>query len=223
MLSKNLYDETCKNILSKKSVLANIMIQCIPEYQGMSIEEVIPLIEDGEDTETIKGINSEDTRIEGAKIIYDILFTAMIPHTNDKMYIHIEAQNNSTPGYKIHRRSTYYDSRIVSRQKGEVFNKSDYDSLCKVYSIWILSSGNREQRGSLNIYETQERQIIGDYHSKDDYRLINDIMLYLGDDYDYYNGNKDVLKMLNLLLQNTGLEDHEVSNLLEEDYGIIPS
>ena len=66
MDNANAYDIASKRILSKKSVLCNIIKECIPEYRDLSKEEIIKCIEDGSENEYIEGLNSDDIGINGA-------------------------------------------------------------------------------------------------------------------------------------------------------------
>ena len=119
------------------------MSSCIPEYNGLDIKEVVKYIEDNDNTSTIiKGLPTDDNKIEDSLIKYDILFTSRIPNSNDKigMFINIEAQNDINPSYDLLNRAIYYASRLISRQKGEEFFNSKYNELKKVYSIWICTT-----------------------------------------------------------------------------------
>ena len=153
----------------------------------------------------------------------NILFTSKIPGSNDKigLYINIEAQNLSTPGYSLLKRAIYYSTRLVSRQKGETFNKSEYDNLKKVYTIWICTEPKDKELDTINYYTLDEKNIKGNNHTDEDYKLINIIFLNIGNNYNYYDSKDDILKMLSLLFKQTSLNIKETSNLLNKEYDIL--
>ena len=222
MKNRNAYDQRSKEILSEASVISNILYYCIPEYKGLSKKEILTYIDGYDGSKYIKCLPNEDNRIDEARINYDILFTSKIPGSNDKigLYINIEAQNLSTPGYSLLKRAIYYSARLVSRQKGETFNKSDFDNLKKVYSIWICTEPKDKELDTINYYTLHEENIKGNYHTDEDYKLINIIFLNIGNDYNYYDSKDDILKMLSLLFKQTSLNIKETSNLLNKEYNI---
>lgn len=122
--SKNiLYDAECKHILSNKQVIANIMVKCIPEYKGLSIEQAIKCIKYSDNSEFVKSLQNEDKSIPYATVIYDLLFESSIPSQSKEisMYINIEAQNDNNPGYSLLNRAIYYSSRILADEKEKDF------------------------------------------------------------------------------------------------------
>lgn len=220
MDNANAYDIASKRILSKKSVLCNIMKECIPEYRDLSKEEISKCIEDGSENEYIEGLNSEDIGINGQVINYDILFTSKLPDSDEKigMYIDLEPQNDIHPGYELVIRALYYAARLIDRQKGETFSGSNYNDIKKVYSIWICTNPKQKQKDCINSYTLQETNIIGDYSVDIDYKRINIVMLYIGDNYDYKSAG--ILEMLSLIFKNTHLEPSDVTRKLSDNYNI---
>lgn len=220
MDNANAYDIASKRILSKKSVLCNIMKECIPEYRDLSKEEIIKCIEDGSENEYIEGLNSEDIGINGQVINYDILFTSKLPDSDEKigMYIDLEPQNDIYPGYELVIRALYYAARLIDRQKGEAFSGSNYNDIKKVYSIWICTNPKQKQKDCINSYTLQETNIKGDYSVDIDYKRMNIVMLYIGDNYDYKSAG--ILEMLSLIFKNTHLELSDVTRKLSDNYNI---
>lgn len=221
MDNKQAYDSASKRILSKKSILCNIMKECIPEYKNLSRKEIIECIEDGSNSEYISGINSESINDDEKKITFDILFTSRIPNSDEKigMYIDIEPQNRANPGYELLDRAMYYAARLVDSQKGKAFDGSNYSDLKKVYSIWICINPKTEQKNSINRYSFTEECVRGNYHTNIDYKKINIVMLYIGDNYNYnFTG---VLEMLSLIFKNNKLGFSSVVKKLDDSYDII--
>lgn len=215
------YDSMSKRLLSKKSIICNIMKECIPEYKNLSRKEIIECIEDGGDGEYINGLNSESINDEEKRVAFDILFTSKLPDSNERigMYIDLETQNRINPGYDLLDRAIYYASRLIDNQKGKTFEGSNYDDIKKVYSIWICTNPKVEQKDSINQYSLVEECIKGDYHSSIDYKKINIIMLYVGDNYNYnFTG---VLEMLSLIFKKVSLKVSSIIKELNDSYDII--
>lgn len=220
-INENAYDITSKRILSKKSVLCNIMKECIPEYKNLSKQEILACIDDNYDNEYIETMNTEDIGINDETINFDILFTTRLPNSNERigMYIDLEPQNNMYPGYELLNRAMYYAARLIDRQKGEAFINSDYNNIRKIYSIWICTNPRPEQKDCINYYTIQEDSIKGNYHTSIDYKKLNIIMLYIGDDYDY--NLTGILEMLSLIFKNTKLNTLSASKKLSDSYDIL--
>lgn len=113
----------------------------------------------------IQGNNTEDAVVNEGVITFDVRFYVRFPekqleknreqqnkkqsgkeklkrknHNTGqyvKLLIDVEAQKDFYPGYDLVVRGIYYAARQLSSQKGIEFEKSDYNNLKKVYSIWI--------------------------------------------------------------------------------------
>ncbi len=196
-IARNDYDNLCKNILSRKFMLACIMKACIDEYKDCSTTDIINKYIDGElkvgeeflykdDKITfnqIHGLNTEDNSINNGFIRYDIKYKALIPNSDKKAHliINIEAQHNKNLDYSIIKRAEFYIGRLISSQKNIEFNKSDYDKINKVYSIWIFTSQQGFEHSSIIEYKTVEYNRLGDYkENKKDYDFFDIIMIRLG-------------------------------------------
>lgn len=162
------YDEAAKGVLSQKKILAYILKRTVPEFESVSLDDIanvyiegtpevnsIPVSKDEtnavrqalkrQDTPPIKGAQNEDHSITEGSIVFDILFRAKAPETNEliTLIINVEAQKSLKPKkktggtYPLLKRAVYYASRLISSQKGTEFVNSDYDKIKKVYTIWI--------------------------------------------------------------------------------------
>ena len=222
-LSRNSYDVNSKRLLTNKSLLSGIMEYCIPEYKNLSRQEIIDCIEDGNNSSHIKGINVESFNDDNKEVKFDVLFTSRLPNSNEQigMYIDVEPQNRISPGYNLINRAIYYVSRIMDNQKGKTFSKDDYDKIQKVYSIWICTNPKVEQRDSINYYSFNEEQVKGSYSCDIDYKKLNIIMLYLGQDYNF--DTTGILELLNLIFVNTSYDSATKVKMLNDDYDILVS
>ena len=219
------YDSICKGMLANKQIVAQIMKNCVPEYREVPIEEIPNYIKETIfNNDKIIGMNTEDEKIDGALIRYDVLFQAIVPGKKEKigLLINLEAQNQDNPGYSLVSRAIYYCARLLSRQKNapEGFQKSEFDDMKKVYSIWLCFNHSEDKDDVINYYAIKEECKGNEWHSpKDDYDLIQAIMIYPSKDYDYYDNKHDLLEMLNILFVST-LSAKEKKRLLTQNYGI---
>ena len=183
------YDECAKRILAQKRILAEILINAVREFEGMCIEEVVPLI-DGDPSvgkipvepgatnrvmaEKIVGSNTENSEMYEGMIRYDIVFYVWMRYGLTQMIINIEAQKDEPTEYDILNRAVFYICRMISSQKERDFVKSNYNDMKPVYSIWICM--NMGENSMAHIHLT-ERRLAGDHTFKGNLDLINIIML----------------------------------------------
>lgn len=174
---KAAYDENAKWLLSEKAVLAGILIYTVPEYSGMSLDEVIPLIGDepqvsgtsvnpGEtNISALLGDNGENEIPGEGKITFDVRFHAWLPgrQTRIKLLIDVEAQRDYFPGYDIVTRGVFYTARMISAQLGTEFADSDYNNIKKVYSIWICTHVPRYAENTVTEYAMSQKNLVGSF------------------------------------------------------------
>ena len=164
--AKEIYDESCKNILANKIILAWIMKSCMKEYKDCSICDIAdhyiegtPEISQREvhrdeapasDPGKIRGENTEDKAVNEGTVRYDIMFRAILPQGQEKieLIINIEAQKDFYPGYPLIKRGIYYGCRMISSQYGTIFTNSHYEKIQKVYSIWICFNPPEKRKNS---------------------------------------------------------------------------
>ena len=176
----------------------------------------------------IKGDNNEDTTVDEGTVKYDIKFTAKTPEDNGsiELIINIEAQNNFSPGYSLIKRALYYCSRLVSAQYGTEFTHSDYDKIKKVYSIWICTNPLQNARHTVTSFDIYYNSLLGSLDvSREDYDIMNVIMVCLGDpnanyeeirDADYNVKQKEALKFLDTVFSVKLNKEDKVEKLKNE-------
>ncbi|MDD7643722.1 MAG: PD-(D/E)XK nuclease family transposase [bacterium] len=155
--NKALYDKNIKELLADIQILAWIIKYTVDEVRQLEIQEIIKCI----DAETIEvGIKPLDPGLTNAKrientqtensipnegyVTFDIRLTLTYCEKTVKIIINVEAQKSTNAkklGYHLENRIIFYLARLVSSQKKVEFFHSDYDSLKKVYSIWICMDG----------------------------------------------------------------------------------
>ena len=229
---KAAYDAACKRLLSEKMILAWIMKECVQEYAGMDVREIVKYIEGAPQTaeipvapdeaaiQRVSGRSTEDISLNEGTVTYDIRFFAAVPGTGEalRLIINVEAQNNFYPGYPIIKRGIYYCSRMISSQYGSEFTGSHYEKIKKVYSIWICMNPPKYRENTITGYSLKEKNIVGCIREKtENYDLLTVVMLCLGD-YEKAEA-QGILKLLGVLL-SAETSAKEKKKILEHDFKI---
>lgn len=243
--AKEIYDESCKNILANKIILAWIMKSCMKEYKDCSICDIAdhyiegtPEISQREvhrdeapasDPGKIRGENTEDKAVNEGTVRYDIMFRAILPQGQERieLIINIEAQKDFYPGYPLIKRGIYYGCRMISSQYGTIFTNSHYEKIQKVYSIWICFNPPEKRKNSINIYSVKEKSVVGKVKEKEaDYDLLTAVMICLDSGKEEKEGKhqegteeSEILRLLEVLF-STEKELKEKEKILENEYGI---
>lgn len=170
------YDQTMKELLSDRQVLAWILKRFVPEYQNYELKDIekkyiqaetimVSKIGVEQGSETIQGVKNEDAVQGEAAVFYDVLFHVWYPGMDRKqigMYLNLEAQSDYYPGYPIEPRGIYYAARRLTAQLKRIDKDTNYGSLQKVYSIW-LCMGNVPvyEENTVSLYSLNKNDIIG--------------------------------------------------------------
>ena len=205
------YDANAKRLLSDKQVLARILKYTTTEFQEMDIHDIERCIEPssvviapGYQGDAIEGSSQESAGESEGTIRYDIRFVAVAPNRDKagvRIIIDVEAQKTSTPGYDLVTRGLFYGSRMLSEQLGKTFSTSDYDSLNKVYSIWIVMNCPQRTANTISRYSIQHTALYGNIVDTARSDLLTVIMIRLpGDDQNATQAPSELHKVLSVLL-----------------------
>ncbi len=149
----------------EKALLARILKHLVTEFRDCPIKDIEEKYIEGEpkvtintvpvapdltnavrkvakkNTAKIKGDRNEDSSDTEGMITFDILFRAIVPATGETiaLIINLEPQRTVYTGYSLVRRGIYYACRMISSQKEVEFKGEDFDSIKKVYTIWLVS------------------------------------------------------------------------------------
>ena len=167
--------------------------------------------------EKITGIDSVDKTQQEGTVIYDIVFLARVPKTGSliQMVIDIEIQNDEKLSYEVATRGIYYGARLISMQKNRVFQKSDYQRIQKVYSIWICPF-SKKGKNTITSYDIQEHRIFGDGAiAKAAYDKLETIVITL--DTEGLESENDLIRFLSLLIDKR-MPVKEREEKLQEEY-----
>ena len=167
--------------------------------------------------EKVFGSESVDkTQLEGT-VIYDIIFLARAPRTNDliRLIVNVEIQNDQDLRYSVVTRGIYYCSRMISAQKNRTFKGSDYQKIQKVYSIWICPYA-RNGKNTVTTYDIRENKVFGETDiPKEDYDKLETVIITMNAE--GLQSENDLIRYLSLLL-NKEIPVEEREKKLETDY-----
>ena len=224
-------DAACCRLLANKVILAHVLQGCVPEYSRCSIPELLPCLEstpeicsvpvdqDVLDPGRIRGENTADKSITEGNVNFDILLSARTPNGREsrQIFINVESQNDWNPGYSLLKRAFYYCGRLLSRQKGIVFQNSDYQKLQKVYSLWICIKVPKAWQNTMTVFSLEPKSLVGaGKYDKMDYDMETVAVLGLGN---HESSRKGILKLLSILL-TPKMKPEEKREILEQEYHI---
>ena len=196
------YDEACKRLFQNREIIAPVLKEVVPEYQGCTVEDVIRYI----DADSIRDMPVDDIPVRAGQlptelqsvsdklIRYDTHFKAVNPHLSSEnlcihLHIDLEVQNNyrpSDPSYPIIKRGIYYAAREISYQLGTLTELTNYGDIQKVYSIWICNERiPLELQNTITMYSIKKTDIAGSTNEPEaDYDLMNVIIIRRGKETD---------------------------------------
>ena len=227
-------NEVAKKLVKHKIILAEILKECVEEFREFEIPFIenkciigdilmdeVSVDQDVKDADScVSGSDTEDNSNKEGLVRYDLVFDACAPKTDAmiRLVINVEIQVNTNPGYPLLCRVVYYLARLISRQKGTIFTKSDYGKIRKVYSIWICPDPAGKNRNSIAEYGFTQQKIIGEVDEPArNYDKMKAIIINLND------GGMDertsIIRLLSTLLSTTETVEKR-KNILEKDFHI---
>lgn len=234
------YDAACKRLLSEKQILARILHDYVDEFSDVSPQEIAqsyfvgePRI--GEDpvdrdahAERVQALTNEDKTVAEGTVTFDIRFDAWAPSpkNNDgkdlvRVEIDVEAQNNYHPGYPLLKRAVFYGGRMLSMQGGSIVERSHYERIRKVVTIWVCAHPPVKYAGTVTTFGITPTQRVGKAKfAQNDFDLIELVLMCLNSGEP--GKSEGALGMLEILLA-TGIEAQKKLLILHEKYGIIVS
>ena len=180
---KTSLDTNVKYLFSRKEVAGYLLKFLIPEFSDLTVEQAIDYIVETQVSKNevsenygdgsfqakkstkIQNISTESKVVNEKTIFFDIKFLVKNPKYENgtkngtiEFVINIEIQNNPKPGYKIEQRGIYYCSRLISEQLGALTENTDYSSLNKVYSLWIVRGAEKDHIKNYRIVDENGNQ-----------------------------------------------------------------
>ena len=224
------YDKLAKSFLSRKSILAHILKYAVEEFANCSLADIEKKYIEGDphfsinkipldDTLDIKGKNIESSSTNESFVTFDIIFDAVAPVDGKhvKIIINVEPQKTTRKiHYKLMKRAVYYAARLISDQKEKEFHGDDYNSIKKIYTIWVCMTTQNYRADSIQRYNLTEEIIHGNFRdNKKNYDLISIVILNLGKKPTSHR----LLNLLYLIFMDLKPSD-EKESILHDEYHI---
>ena len=227
-------DAVAKKLIKHRIILAEILKECIEEFKDFDIKYIedncfvgevqvneISVDQDTLDADsTVVGSDTEDNSDNEGLVRYDLVFDAIVPTTKKiiRLVINIEIQVDTNLTYAIVTRAVYYTARLISRQKGSVFNNSHYENIQKVYSIWICPDPDRENVNSIAEYGFTQQKVIGNVNEPvENYDKMKVIIISLNDE--GMESRHDIIRLLSTLLSTKETVEKR-KQILENEFHI---
>ncbi len=169
--------------------------------------------------DAITGMDTVDKVPGEGEVSYDVRFTVFTPtEERIKLIINVEGQKKFNPGYDIVTRGIFYCARMLSAQKDTEFTGSDYDSIKKVYSIWISMENPIYAQHTITSYQLTEHPLYGLLPKHMRFDLMELVLVCLGTPQSENEGN-ELHGLLDTLL-SPDLTPQEKENIIFHNYGI---
>ena len=240
------YDESARNIVAQKSVLAYILKSALDEYAEYTVQEIAERFIEGEpelrkaavhqdhpDKEGDTSMMSGDDKIEGeltadksqkdGTVYFDIRFTAVLPSDGEliEILLNLEIQNKDTPGYPIPKRGIYYTARMISSQRGTIFKDQEYGKIKRCVSIWVCEDTAIFRSDTINRYSFTEECLRGSFNEeKKDYDLMTVVVMRLGRKGE--NSEDNAIRLLSKMF-STNLSYEDKLDALQNEFKISVS
>ena len=198
------YDKAAKALWRNREIIAPLLKYSVEELKDESVESIMKLIDADSISEGIPvsdlppvltNLNTEDSSITEKLITYDFRFLVKNPKLSTEnilvvLHIDLEFNNKYRPtlsdgrSYPLIKRGIYYGAREISSQLGRITEKTNYDDIEKVISIWVVSEGIPPRlRNTASRYFITKEDFIGTTDEPmAEYDLIEVVIIRRGDD-----------------------------------------
>ncbi len=228
------YDESAKRLLGNKHILAHILARTVDEFKGMNPKDVVSYIEGEpmigivpmepgmtnvareEKGQRVVGFNTENVEAHEGLVRFDVVFYVRMRDGISQIIVNIEMQKDNPTKYKILNRAIFYVSRLVSSQKERDFEKTNYDDIKRVFSIWICMSMDED---SLDYVHLTNDKLLGDYVWEGEMDLLNIVLIGVSDELPEQDECYELHRLLGALL-SAELPIEEKLDILETEYEI---
>ena len=229
------YDDKAKRLLGNKIILAHILVKTVDEFKGMNPKDVMSYIEGDpfisvvpvepgltntateKDGQRIVGLNTENAEINEGLIRFDIIFYVRMKDGVSQIIINLEAQKDEPTNYHILNRAVFYVSRLVSSQKERDFVKTNYNDICRVFSIWVCMNMDEN---SMDYVHLTDDKLLGSYSWKGRLDLLNIVLIGISNELPEHDDKYELHRLLSTLL-SMELSVNEKLSIIENEYNIL--
>ena len=197
------YDQAAKTIWKNREIIAPLLKYSVKELQDETVESIIRLIDADSISEdvpvsdlpaTVINQETEQFSVTEKPITYDLRFKVKNPKLSDAdmlvmLHINLEFQNKYRPtlkdgrSYPLIKRGIYYAVREISAQLGRITQKTNYDDIEKVVSIWLVNDDvPKELQNTASRYSITKEDLVGYTNEPvSDYDLLEVVMIRRGE------------------------------------------
>jgi hypothetical protein len=195
------------------------------EFAGFDIETIMENIEGVSKNQNprVLGENTQARLNANSFVEYDMYIRARIPGTVKAVMIDLEGQRKLHPGYSLVTRGIVNLAAAITMQKGIEYTGTNYSSVIKVYSVWILLNPARKTRGYWNIWAFQPKEKDNPLAvRKELYDKMELILIALGDEKAEDKDIKATAANLLTVVFSSYKSIEEKRRILKEKFGFQP-
>ncbi|MBQ8038187.1 MAG: hypothetical protein IJ268_14455, partial [Proteobacteria bacterium] len=209
--------------------MAHLLKSTMAEFADIAPEIIASRYIEGQ-----PGVENHSLRIQGLRNerndphrnanFFDVIFYALDPTTElpIPIIINIESQTDFDPTYDLRNRGIFYLGCMIADQKDTIFEKSNYDDLRKVSSIWVCTDPPKSYANTIVSYTLDQHNIFGNAPEQPINKL-QLIMVHLGTAKD--ENFTDIFPLLDACLSKSTTKEHQKQTtaqynvqLEQEDY-----
>ena len=139
-----------------------------------------------------------------------------MPDGLSQIIINLEAQKDEPTNYHILNRAVFYVSRLVSSQKERDFVKTNYNDICRVFSIWVCM--NMDENSMAYVHLAKD-DLLGSYQWKGGLDLLNIVLIGIANELPEHDDKYELHRLLSTLL-SMELSVDEKLGIMEKEYSI---
>ena len=170
-------DSDAKRLFQINEIAAWFLKSCVEEFKQLPIQAIVrgwivkadrrfgtdPVMQDV--PQRISVIGSEDNSKTDGTVYFDFRTEIPLPGappTAPFLVIDMELQNDYKKNLALHKRSVYYDSRLISSQPGRLTSgKVIYPKLCRTCGFWIFPNAPKRLANHIRHSQLVEENVVG--------------------------------------------------------------
>ena len=170
-------DSDAKRLFQINEIAAWFLKACVEEFKQLSIQDIVsgwiakadrrlgtePVMQDI--PPRIPIIGSEDNSRTDGTVYFDFRTEIPLPNappTAPLLVMDMELQNDYKKNLALHKRSVYYDSRLISSQPGRLTSgKVIYPRLCRTCGFWIFPNAPKRLANHVRHTRLVEENVVG--------------------------------------------------------------